>query len=127
MSLNNLMEQIGEDADLLTYNDEWLEQERVKRAGELERAAEELRAILLAQKIKKNLQQKNLVAMQQIVRDADGEIKSMIVRVVNLPDALSMMRSQQDTADALDTVNIAAQLDGWARDGYDIAASAALR
>lgn len=124
--LSNIMDEIGQDADLLTRSDEWLEQERLKRATELEQAAKELHAIQLAQKIKLKLQQKNMVAVQQILRDADGEILNIIVRIMHLPDALSMLAST-DSYDTVDEVNVAAQVHGWERDGYDVKASAALR
>lgn len=123
MNLLSLMDEIGPDADLLTRNDEWLERERIRKAQELADNAKELQAILVAQKIKKQLQQKNLVAVQQILRDTDGEVKNIIVRIMNLPDALSML----STSDTLDEINTAAQLVTWERDGYDVAASAALR
>ncbi len=123
MNLISQMEELGQDADLLTRSDQWLEQERIRRANELERAATELRAIHVAQKIKRQLQEKNLVAVQQLLRDADGEVKNIIVRIMNLPDALSML----STSDTLDELNVAAQLHGWQEDGYDLVASAALR
>ncbi len=123
MNLISQMEELGQDADLLTRSDQWLEQERIRRAEELERAANELRAIHVAQKIKRQFQQKNLVAVQQLLRSADGEVKNIIIRIMNLPDALSILQ----TSDTLDEINAAAQLYGWDQDGYDLAASAALR
>jgi hypothetical protein len=117
------MEELGQDADLLTRSDPWLEQERVRLSEELEKVATHLRAVHVAQKIKRQLQQKNLVAVQQLLRDADGEVKNIIVRIMNLPDALSML----STSDTLDELNVAAQLHGWKEDGYDLVASAALR
>lgn len=123
MNLLTQLEEIGQDADLLTRSDEWLEQERIRRSEELEQAANELRAIHVAQKIKLQLQQKNLVAVQQLLRDANNEVTSIIVRIMNLPDALSMFT----TTDVLDEINLAGQLISWEKDGYDIVASAALR
>lgn len=123
MSLSLLMEEIGQDADLLTRSDQWLERERIRRSEELAQAAQELQAVLVAQKIKTQLQQKNLVAAQQILRDANGEVKSIIIRIMNLPDALSML----STTDTLDEINVAGQLLAWEKDGYDLQASAALR
>lgn len=123
MSLTSLMEEIGQDADLLTRSDTWLEQERIRRSQELEQAAAELQAVLLAQRIKQQLQQKNLVAAQQLIRNSDGDIRQILVRIMNLPDALSMLH----TSDTLDQINNSAQLHGWHQDGYDLPASAALR
>lgn len=124
MTLHNLISEIGEDADLLTRTDEWLEEERRATAAELDQKAQELRAVLLAQRIKRLLQQKNLVAVQQLLRSTNGEMKEIIVRIMNLPDALYLLSIRQDT---LDEVNAAAQHIAWDRDGYDLSLSAALR
>ena len=56
MSLINLLEDIGEDANLLTRSDAWLEQERTNVASELDERARELEKVLTAQKIKRLLQ-----------------------------------------------------------------------
>jgi len=124
MNLNELIEEIGNDADLLTRSDAWLEDARHRCNQELEAAATELRAIILAQKVKGLLQQKNLVAVQQILRSTDGEIRSIIIRVLNLPDALSIISKPHD---ALDMANAAGQLLTWENDGYELQESAALR
>jgi hypothetical protein len=124
MSILNLISEIGEDADLLARSDEWLEQERKATAAELDRKAQELRALLLAQRIKRLLQQRNLVAVQQILRTADGEVRDIIIKIMNLPDALAILDHRHDT---LDEANTAAQILTWNRDGYDVATSAALR
>jgi len=125
MSILTLVQELGEDADLLVRHDDWLEAERKSKAAELDRAANELRAIMLAQKIKRALQQKNLVAVQQILKDTDGKVVDIIIKILNLPDALSLLSTSQ--YDTLDQVNFAAQLSGWDNDGYDIATSASLR
>lgn len=124
MSLITLMQELGEDADLLTRQDAWLEAERRSKAAELDKAANELRMILLAQRIKTTLQQKNLVAVQQVMKNKDGTINDIIIRLLNLPDALGLLSKCQDT---IEEVNAAAQIAGWDDDGYDIEASAALR
>lgn len=119
-----LMTELGEDADLLTRHDNWLEEERRSKAVELDKAANELRTIILAQRIKTALQQKNLVAVQQILRDTDGKVRDIIIRILNLPDAYVLLAAPQDT---LDETNAAAQIHGWDSDGYDVTTSAALR
>lgn len=122
--LNTLIYEIGDDADLLTRTDEWLEEERRATAAELDEKANELRAIHLAQRIKKLLQNKNLVAVQQILRTTDGITKDIIIKIMRLPDALLSLRDQSDT---LDEINAAAQFMTWGKDGYDLPTSAALR
>ncbi len=123
MGFLSLMAEIGDDADLLARSDVWLEAERRRAADNLGKAADELRAIQLAQKIKQCLQQKNLVAVQQILRDNNGEVNNIIIRIMTLPDALMILTNH----DALDELNTTAQLAGWTNDGYDLPTSAALR
>ena len=125
MSLMNLLDDIGDDIDLLTRSDEWLEQERRNVASELDERARELEKLLLAQKIKRLLQQKNLVAVQQILRSTSGEIKDIIVRLMKLPDAMHLMGQSQ--VDVLDSVNTSSQFMTWDKDGYDIQTSRSLR
>ncbi len=124
MNVMTLMHEIGPNADLLTRSDMWLEEERKSVASKLDQAATDLRAILLAQQIKTALQQKNLVAVQRILKDADGKILDIVIRIMNLPDAMVALSKPRGTIDKLNT---AAQLHGWDKDGYDIAASSALR
>jgi hypothetical protein len=59
-----MLRDIGDDADLLTKSDEWLESNRKSIAQEVDMKLQELKKILLAQKIKSLLQSKNLVAVQ---------------------------------------------------------------
>ena len=125
MTLTTLLEQIQkDDIDLLCKSDEWLENERRIKAELAHKSICELQSVMLVQRIKRMLQQKNLVAMQQIVRDDKDSIQDIIVRIVNLPDALAMVSQSTDT---LDEANFAAQLSGWEDDGYDLEKSAKLR
>lgn len=119
------MNNIGEDADLLTRCDAWLEQERKIVASQLDEKARELEKLLLAQKIKKLLQQRNLVAVQQILRTAEGDMKDVIIKLMNLPDAIYLLEQQHQ--ETIDKLNTTAQLTTWNDDGYDVATSRALR
>jgi hypothetical protein len=126
--MNHLLTQInelGEDADLLARHDDWLETQRNALQGDLEQKATELRAVLLAQRIKRLLQQKNLVAVQQLIRSSEGKVVDIVIRIMNLPDALQQLL--KPAVDTLDEVNVAAQVYGWDKDGYDIPGSRALR
>ena len=95
------------------------------KAAQLGEVANELRAILAAQKAKTALQQKNLVAVQEIVRNDADEIQAILIRVMPLPDALTLF--SQPPVDTSDKLNRAGMLSGWVDDGYDIQTSAALR
>ncbi len=134
MNFLTLVNELGEDADLLARSDDWLEQERRAKAAELDQTANELRAILLAQRIKRALQQKNLVAVQQILKGADGEVRDIVIRIMNLPDAVTLLGAtgadplcEPVQKDMIDAMNVTAQMSAWHSDGYDLATSAALR
>jgi hypothetical protein len=116
--------ELGEDADLLVRHDDWLENQRKAAASELDRNANQLRAVLLAQRIKLALQQKNLVAVQELVRNTKGEVVDIAIKIMSLPDALQRLLKTRDT---LDEVNAAGQVYGWDIDGYDIPTSRELR
>lgn len=125
MTLNNLLHDIGEDADLLIRSDEWLEQERRIISCEIDEKIKELEKLLLAQRIKRLLQQKNLVAVQEILRSANGDPADIIIKLMKLPDAIYLM--EQNNLDIMDGMNAANQLLSWDSDGYDIITSRALR
>ena len=114
-----LINDLGEDADLLTCSDEWLESERRSTATELDRCANELRAIHLAQRIKRALQQKNLVAVQELVRTIDGDIQDVLIRILDLPKAVRKIRNSA-VHDHIDILNAITQYQGWKKDGYDV-------
>jgi len=63
MNLLTMMNEIGGDADLLTRSDEWLDSHRKYLSGRMSELAEELDAVLIAQKYKNVLQRSNLVAI----------------------------------------------------------------
>ncbi|MDB4490258.1 hypothetical protein N9045_01945 [bacterium] len=124
MRLTNMLKEIGDDADLLTRSDEWLEGSRKSIAQDLDIKLRELKNILLAQKIKSLLQSKNLVAVQQLLKDDKGNLKDIIVRLMKLPDAVKLMDNCKDISDK---TNAEFQFGVWHEDGYDIDTSRALR
>lgn len=114
-----LINDLGENADLLVRSDAWLENERRSTAAELDRCCNELRAIQIAQRIKRALQQKNMVAVQELIHDMDGNIQDIVVRILDLPKAIQKLNGKvpQDT---LDAINSMVQIKGWRSDGYDV-------
>jgi hypothetical protein len=125
MSLEKLMIEIGDDTDLLTRSDEWLEEERKSIAAKFDEIARELRSVITAQKIKMHLQQRNLVAVQSLSRDTSGQVYNTSVNIMNLPDAVYLLKNQNN--DDLDKVNYLGHISGWESDGYDIETSSELR
>ena len=119
-----LIDSMGSDAVLLTRNDEWLERQRLEAAKQIDELANNLRALMLAQRIKGLLQQRNLVAVQHILKNENGTIKNILVRLLPLPEA---MRILQPSDDALQEINRTAQIKTWKEDGYDIETSSKLR
>lgn len=124
MSVMELIDSMGSDAVLLTRNDEWLERQRLEAAKQIDELANNLRALMLAQRIKGLLQQRNLVAVQHILKNENGTIKNILVRLLPLPEA---MRILQPSDDALQEINRTAQIKTWKEDGYDIETSSKLR
>ena len=119
-SIDHLLEEIGEDADLLTKSDAWLEEEHRYHAGQVAKNIEELQAINLAIKIKKLLQDKNLVPLQMLKRDDNGQISDILVEILKLPEAIRVLEVRHDYIDEL---NAAGHLLLWQNDGYDIPTS----
>lgn len=111
LSINEL----GADADLLTRHDGWLEQQRAATQTRVNDCVNELRSIILAQRIKKELQQENLVALQEAVTNSD-RITDIIIKITSLPNALKNIATSTPT----DRANTVAQIYGWHNDGYDI-------
>lgn len=132
MNLETMIKELGDDADLLVRSDEWLEGERKIAAQQIDELINELRSIMLAQRAKRALQQKNMVAVQHISRDKSGNINDMVINIMNLPDALKSLdnntgNNTDNTEDNIDEANKIAQLYGWGSDGYDLALSSGLR
>lgn len=115
MNLISLIADLGDDTDLLMRSDQWLEEERKSVANHLDQLTTELRAIQIAQKIKRQLQQSNLVPVQSLVKDQDNNIVDVVIRIMPMTDAVAVLKTQSDNA-----VEVKSQLSNWLLDGYDI-------
>lgn len=124
MTLTTLVRDLGENADYLIRSDRWLEEERKGTADAMNDLAEKLRALMLAQNIKHLLQDKNLVALQELLRNSNGEVEDIIISITKLPDAVQALKNPRDTDGQINAVT---QFITWENDGYDIRTSAALR
>ena len=120
MTIAKLIDDIGDDADLLVRSDEWLEHERRRTAEQIDELVQTLSAIMKAQQIKTILQDRNMIPLQQIERDKNGNPTNIYIMITDLPTALSLIRAKP--ADEYDELNNATQLNVWERDNYDIAA-----
>lgn len=119
-----MIDQLGDDVPLLTRNDKWLETQRLNISKQITALSAELRVIMLAQRIKVLLEQRNLVALQHLLQDESGEVQDIIIRIMNLPDALELLKPSNTK---LEHVNKLAQIKEWEKDGYDIDTALSLR
>lgn len=124
IDLHNLMQQLAGDLDLIITTDEWLNQERIYLAADIDAKVRELEKIIIAKKIKSILQNKNMVAVKQIIKTDNGNIKDIVIKLMSLPDAIDLM---EECEDKIDQVNYLNQITNWETDGYDIESSKALR
>lgn len=113
-----MIHEIGEDADLLARSDEWLDSQRKHITLQMSALADELGAVLIAQKYKVKLQEKNLVAVMEIEEDNAFDT---VVKVMSLPDAINQLKFSTSK------LNKKAQYKNWEDDGYDIQTSSLLR
>ncbi len=113
-----IQSELGDDATLLTKTDEYLELQRIKIAQEFSQLATELRTIQSAQRIKRQLQQTNHVAVRCTEYRNNTPVDE-VIKVIPLPDAIKLLKS--------DTPKNQKQINLWVLDGYDVAASAPLR
>lgn len=118
MSILSLIEDIGEDLDLLIRSDEWLEEERKSVAAELDRIANELRSIYIAQKLKRHLRQSDLVAVQSLIKNNDGEISDINIAIMPIKEAMGYLNNC--SSDGSDPKVKMAQINCWRADGYDV-------
>jgi hypothetical protein len=75
-----MIDEIGGDADLLTRSDEWLDIHRKYLSGRMSELAEELDAVLTAQKYKNVLQSNNLIAIP--AKSGPGTLAGSCVTIV---------------------------------------------
>ena len=121
MNILSMIHEIGEDADLLTRSDVWLDSQRRHISVQMSELADELGAILTAQKYKTKLQEKNLVAIIEMEED---DIVDAVVKVMPLPDAINQLDKFTSSVGKL---NKEAQYKNWEDDGHDVQISSLLR
>lgn len=128
-ALTILAELEEEDTDLLLAPDEWLENQRIALQQKLALLAQELDGVLTAQRIKGQLQQRNMVAVR-CVEKSDGTPRDIIIQVCPVPDAILRLEEEKnDPAIPRDVSedNARQQFATWRADGYDLEASRKLR
>lgn len=122
--LNLLLSQLGEDKDLILKTEKWLNQEKISLSADIDEKVRELEKILIAIKVKNMLQDKNMVALKQVLRNNSGAIRDIVIKIMSLPDAIDMCNKADNH---LDKNNYLRHMTEWDKEGYDIKLSADLR
>jgi hypothetical protein len=86
-------------------------------SAEIDTKVRELSKILSATKIKRMLQNKNMVAVRDIIKSTNGSVKDVTVKIMALPDAIDSLDNKTSDTEA---INVSQQLIVWQSDGYDI-------
>ncbi len=117
-----IMNEIGDDAELLLVPDEWLENQRLYIQQKMALMAERLDGVLTAQRVKRQLQQSNLVAIR-CVEKHNGQPSDIIIKVCPITEALTRLSDEKRDptipSDVSDE-NAKQQICVWRSDGYDI-------
>jgi hypothetical protein len=114
MGITSLIDQIGDDIDLVTRSDDWLRMERQHKASAASRLLDELKAIDLARELKQRLQQQNLVVSQTI--GTDGIAVTDVTFSINSAQAAA----NRVPINPIDQAAHEAQKAVWRQDGHDI-------
>lgn len=118
-----LMTELGRDIDLLIRPDDWLENQRKELATRASLLLEELDSVLTAQRLKRELQQTNRVAVLLSERTQENQLRDVAVKVMSIKEAIALKSHPKDDQDR---VVLEAQVAVWRDDGYDTTAVAAL-
>lgn len=119
MNQLDVIQSLGEDVVLLTRPDNWLAQRKLAISGQLSILAEELRALENATKIKRKMQDKNLVAVKHW-KDTDG-LPDEVIEIMELPEAVTLLAKDEHSYDSRGQINV------WKSDGYDTETARQLR
>ena len=109
----DIIDELGDNAELLTKSDRWLEILETKLAQSLTILLHDLEQVQIAIRIKRRLQQNNKVAVKRPVNRCG--IADEVIEILPLPSAIKVANQTE----CGDQINI------WAADGYDIQAVSA--
>jgi hypothetical protein len=104
----DIIDELGDNAELLTKSDLWLSTVEAKLAQNLTLLLQDLEQVQTAIKIKRRLQQNNRVAVKRQIRNST--IPDEIIEILPLSKAVK----------AANQGNLSDQVGVWAADGYDI-------
>jgi hypothetical protein len=104
----DIIDELGDDAELLTKSDIWLATLESSLSQRLTILLQDLERIQKTVRIKQRLQQQNLVAVKRSIHS--GELSDEIIEILPLPKAVRLI----GYTDYRSQINI------WAADGYDV-------
>lgn len=119
MNQLDIIQSLGTDTILLTRPDSWLEQRKRSVSAQLSILVEEIKALDRATRIKRKLQDKNLVAVKHW-KTVDG-LPDEVIEIMDLPEAIQHLGKDEHAYESLEQLNV------WRADGYDVEVASQLR
>jgi hypothetical protein len=104
----DIIDELGDDAELLTKSDMWLSTLESKLSQDLTFLLHDLERVQKSIRIKHRLQQNNQVALKRTIRE--GELYDEVIEILPLSKAVQIIRQ----TDFRNQINV------WAADGYDV-------
>jgi hypothetical protein len=106
----DIIDELGDNAELLTKSDRWLAVLEAKLGQSLTILLHDLEQVQTAIRIKQRLQQNNRVAVKRSINR--GGISDEVIEILPLPRAVKVANKTNHS----DQINV------WAADGYDVQA-----
>jgi hypothetical protein len=97
----NIPEDVRQDADLLTRSDNWLNTQIKLLEEEYSKIGKELGLFKLVLKAKQAMYDSGLVAIHQFMRNENGEIDDMVIKLVKADQAIRQLNKNGNDEDAL--------------------------
>ena len=122
MNLTSLIQDLGEDAELILMSDKWLSQQEAFLSAELDRITAEYKSVIAAKKVKRILQNQNMIAV-----DRPAKLEIEIAKVPEVLKNMTSMNSGDIKADnaqsIIESLGMSRILPVMLDDGYDIIGS----
>ncbi len=112
MNLSALIQDLGEDAELILKSDKWLEEQSQYLSSLLDRYTKEYKAIKAAQSVKRILQNQNMTAVDRSSIDSNQK-PGQTIELVKVPELINHIIKKPETTDEL-------LIPTLADEGYDI-------
>ena len=126
---NYIIEELGQDVELLVKPDAWLENQRINLQSQLSSLADELHKVITAQRLKRTIQQTNKVAVRRPIKQENTPLH-FNVKIKPLPDAIEDLKQDTENVSLPTEITYSNEeyhLTVWKLDGYDIKRSTNMR